>query len=122
MHIVNTVVTYQWLVNDENMLANQDQHQVWLAALSNNSAAICHIRDPFDYPEGQTTTTVSVRQGPAVRLGGVTSGTVTDTLTKSKPAHEYRRGFSGSQPTAGCEPVATPSPESSLAARSASST
>ncbi|EZO07747.1 hypothetical protein AJ63_06309, partial [Pseudomonas aeruginosa 3576] len=62
-------------------------------ALSNNSAAICHIRDPFDYPEGQTTTTVSVRQGPAVRLGGVTSGTVTDTLTKSKPAHEYRRGF-----------------------------
>ncbi|HCC6628867.1 hypothetical protein ACQYYA_00390 [Pseudomonas aeruginosa] len=93
MHIVNTVVTYQWLVNGENMLANQDQHQVWLAALSNNSAAICHIRDPFDYPEGQTTTTVSVRQGPAVRLGGVTSGTVTDTLTKSKPAHEYRRGF-----------------------------
>lgn len=53
MHIVNTVVTYQWLVNDENMLANQDQHQVWLAALSNNSAAICHIRDPFDYPEGR---------------------------------------------------------------------
>ncbi|MFF6654277.1 hypothetical protein, partial [Pseudomonas aeruginosa] len=45
MHIVNTVATYQWLVNDENMLANQDQHQVWLAALSNNSAAICHIRD-----------------------------------------------------------------------------
>lgn len=93
MHIVNTVVTYQWLVNGENMLANQDQHQVWLAALSNNSAAICHIRDPFDYPEGQTTTTVSVRQGPAVHLGGVTSGTVTDTMTKSKPAHEYRRGF-----------------------------
>ncbi|MGV8584550.1 hypothetical protein ACV34H_34340, partial [Pseudomonas aeruginosa] len=65
--------TYPCLVYDENMMANQDHLQVRLASLINNSAAICHIRVPFDYPEGQTTTTVIVRQGPAVRLGGVTS-------------------------------------------------
>ncbi|HCR1655322.1 TPA: hypothetical protein ONA94_002451, partial [Pseudomonas aeruginosa] len=93
LHIANTVVTYQWLVNGENKLRDQDQHQLWIAALSNNSAALCHVREPYDYPDGQDTTTVRVRQGPAVKIGGVSPNTIAETITKSKLQHRYLRGF-----------------------------
>ncbi|MBV5688539.1 hypothetical protein KUU52_32175, partial [Pseudomonas aeruginosa] len=93
LHVANTVVTYQWLVNGENKLRDQDQHQLWIAALSNNSAALCHVREPYDYPEGQDTTTVRVRQGPAVKIDGISPNTIVETITKSKLQHRYLRGF-----------------------------
>ncbi|MBG5844357.1 hypothetical protein I5G21_31615 [Pseudomonas aeruginosa] len=94
LHVCNTVVSYEWLDDSgENLLDYQDHHQVWIVALSNNSAALCRVREPYDYPEGQSTTTVTVRQGAAVRIGGITSGAITDTITKEKEAHRYLRGF-----------------------------
>lgn len=122
LHVANTVVTYQWLVNGENKLRDQDQHQLWIAALSNNSAALCYVREPYDYPDGQDTTTVRVRQGPAVKIGGVSPNTLVETITKSKLQHRYLRGFSGRRPMGGCAPVVIQLPANCLAAKNASNT